>query len=310
MKLMPLAVLIGLALSGSMVGCRSPVTPSPPASGPTRLVDHAMGQTAVPTTPERLVALDNAALDAALALEVKPVGASAYGGLPNYLGEATAGIDLVGDANQSDLEAILRLEPDLILGTKVNAGKIYRPLSKIAPTVLSQENGRHGDWADVFQFYANALGRPEQAEAALQLYQQRVQELQEHIGNPQDIEVSVLIAYGDRIGVYTSGSFSGSVLADIGFARNPAQVSQQRYALQVSREDLNSLDGDLLFLVADASADSATANTTTFSQDPIWSQLQAVQQNRLCEVKTEVWTAGRGILAAMAILDDIESCLK
>ncbi|NJL47844.1 MAG: iron-siderophore ABC transporter substrate-binding protein [Leptolyngbyaceae cyanobacterium SM2_5_2] len=267
-----------------------------------------MGQTAVPTTPERVVVLDNAALDAAIALQIKPIGASAYGGLPQYLGEVTAGITLVGDANQSNLEAILQLKPDLILGTKISAGKTYRALSQIAPTVLSEENGRFGDWQDHFQLYAKVLGKADQAEILLETYQQRIQALQGQIDNPQDIQVSVIIPYDDRIITYTTSSFSGSVLNDVGFARNPAQVSQRRFALSLSREDLASLDGDLVFLITDSPAVSQ-ATKIAFSQDPVWSQLQAVQQDRLCNVDVEVWTAGRSILAALQILDDIEACL-
>ncbi|MEM1427656.1 MAG: hypothetical protein AAGF75_14030, partial [Cyanobacteria bacterium P01_H01_bin.130] len=60
-----------------MLGCTpTPQAKSPPSSSPvephsnapTRTVIHAMGATEVPTTPKRVVMLDTAPLDAAIAL--------------------------------------------------------------------------------------------------------------------------------------------------------------------------------------------------------------------------------------------------
>ena len=298
-------MMIGCLLGG----CRPTVAPPSNPDVAMRLVEHALGQTPVPATPERVVVLDNAALDAALALGTRPVGASVYGGLPAYLGDAADGIPLVGDANRSNLESILQLSPDLIVGNRISAGKIYRPLSQIAPTVLTEGSGRDGDWIDGFRVYADALGKSHQVERLLGTYQQRVEALQAQVGHPQAITVSILIAHQKRLGTYTTGSFAGSVLNDVGFARNPAQQSQRQYALALSRENLNDLDGDLLFLITDSTQQDLYTQAA-FSQDPLWSQLQAVQQNRVCEVEAEVWIVGRGLLAARQILADIEQCLQ
>ncbi len=49
----------------------------------TRIVEHAMGETAVPAEPQRVVVLDTGGLDSATALDVAPVGGvTALPGLP------------------------------------------------------------------------------------------------------------------------------------------------------------------------------------------------------------------------------------
>lgn len=143
----------------------------------------------------------------------------------------------------------MQLQPDLILGSKVGTDKIYRQLSGIAPTVLAADSGRAGDWQKHFQLYAEALGKADEAKQLLQDYQDQVQQLQQTLERPQDLEISVLSSFENRIGAYTTGSFSGSVLQDIGFARTSAQDLTRRYALELSPEALTDLDGDFIFLI-------------------------------------------------------------
>jgi iron complex transport system substrate-binding protein len=267
-----------------------------------------MGTSQVPESPERVVVLDTAALDTAIALGVHPVGTIRYGKAPDYLGDAAESITVVGEDNQPNLEAILQLQPDLILGSKIASGKLYRQLSRIAPTVLTAGSGREGEWQQNFQLYAEALGKGEQAEQLLADYRRQVADLQERIGKPATFEVSVIATARDRIGAFTTGSFPGSVLQDIGFSRNPTQDQLEAYAVPLSREKLEDIDGDVLFLIYSPHLEESR-NLETFSQDPIWSQLQAVQQNRICEVANEVWIAGRSLLAAQQMLEDVENCL-
>ncbi|MEM7795763.1 MAG: ABC transporter substrate-binding protein [Cyanobacteria bacterium P01_C01_bin.118] len=191
-----------------------------------------------------------------------------------------------------------------------------------------------------FQLYADALGKSEQAEQLLQDYQDQVQQLQQTLENPQDLTISVIAIANERIGTYTAGSFSGVILNDIGFARNSFQAATWRYGLPLSRESLDQLDGDYIFLIYSSYSGfepNEVRRTTSkpllakivayltrsenaiylggntkkdFITDPIWSQLEAVNQDHVCEVAGEIWAAGRSILAAQQILVDVEECLK
>ncbi|NJN56265.1 MAG: iron-siderophore ABC transporter substrate-binding protein [Leptolyngbyaceae cyanobacterium SL_5_9] len=272
-----------------------------------------MGTTQVPETPERVVVIDSAALDAALALGVKPIGSTIFGELPDYLGNQTQDIEIVGEVNQPNLESILQLQPDLILGTKISTERLYRPLSRIAPTVLTEGSGRSGDWKENFLLFAAALGKTERANQLIEDYQQRVSELrtqfnQTHNESVEDTQISVLTTGQGRVGFYTLNSFPGSVLQDVGFARPPAQTRPRRWAAMVSREDLDSLDGDIIFLIHSAQS-SESLTVEEFISDPIWSQLSAVQQGQVYQVDGESWIAGRSIQAADKILDDLTQVL-
>ena len=81
-----------------------------------QLIRHAGGESWIPTASARVVALDPALVDAAVALEVIPVGYASYGNQPYaWMLDQLAGVPIVGDPSAPDLEAIVVAQPDLIL---------------------------------------------------------------------------------------------------------------------------------------------------------------------------------------------------
>ncbi|MEM7795764.1 MAG: ABC transporter substrate-binding protein [Cyanobacteria bacterium P01_C01_bin.118] len=133
-----------LVTGALLVSCQSTAV-VPLTTVPSRTIAHAKGKSKIPISLQRVVVLDTAPLDGALALGIKPVGTMVYGDLPKYLGDKVNNIEIVGDNNEPNLETVLKLKPDLILGTKISVGKIYRQLSQIAPTVLTAGSGRAGE---------------------------------------------------------------------------------------------------------------------------------------------------------------------
>lgn len=253
--------------------------------------------------------LDSAALDAALALGVQPVGSAMSESFPDYLGSHIDDIAQVGSIDQPSLEQIIQLQPDLILSNQVVSEAIYPQLAEIAPTVLTEETGRDGNWPANLRLYAEALNKPEQAEQLLTDYQQQVADLRQSLGNPADMLISVVASGEGRIWFYSDQSFAGSILSDIGFSR-PLIQTQPKIAPHldvVSKEAFEKLDGDVIFLLTDANLESLSLDE--FVNDPLYSQLSAVQNGSVYAVQSEVWSAGRNLLAAHQVLADIANAL-
>ena len=301
---------LGFLLSLLLASCQ-PQSVTPPVidpTVPTRSVENEKGTTQVPLSPERVVVIDTTPLDAALALGIQPVGTIRYGAPPGYLEDAVQDIEVVGEYNQPNLETILRLEPDLILGVKSISERLYPRLSQIAPTVFIQGFGRNWDWKNNFRIFAEALGRAERAEELLADYQQQLTALKSSLDPPPEpITVSVLSSTPRGLVGSTPKSFSGSILQELGFARNATQDIEDNSFVRLSREDLAAADGDVIFLIHNAAWRNASKEE--FVNDRLWSQLEAVQQDAVCEVAGDVWSSGRSLLAAQQILQDIEACL-
>lgn len=187
------------------------------AAADTRTVVHDMGETEVPGEPERVVVLDSPHLDTALSLGVEPVGAVAVfadEGLPAYLGDRTEGIEVVGTIEEPDLEAIAALDPDLILSATVRHEDIYDELSQIAPTVFTESSGTN--WKDGFELVAEALGKEDVGQQALDDYAARVEQLGDDL-NASDTMAAIVRFLPGETRIYGPDTFSGSVLSEVGF---------------------------------------------------------------------------------------------
>ncbi|WP_416674503.1 iron-siderophore ABC transporter substrate-binding protein [Egbenema bharatensis] len=207
------------------------------------------------------------------------------------------------------------LKPDLILGGDYVSAD-YNILSGIAPTVLIPFE-HSGQWKEVFMHYAAVLGKTAEAEQVMNDYYARLEEFQQRMGNrAAETEVSIVRVYPTHVNLYLKDSFCGTVVADAGLSRPPAQNFTAAAAntlfgnsiqYTVSREKIQDADGDVIFLWAydsqDETAEQAQAEKARLKADPLWSTLKAVQQNRVYEVPG--YWIGSGPIAANAVLDDL-----
>lgn len=269
-----------------------------------RLVDHAMGETCVPDTPERVVVLDTGELDSALALGVRPVGAVgalAGGDYPDYLD--TEGIESVGTIAEPNLEAILALRPDLILSSALRHADLYDQLSRIAPTVFTETVGVV--WKENLLLHAEALGREQAAAELLDAYRARTAALREALGEPLP-SVSVVRFLPGQIRLYQKASFIGTILDDVGLPRPPAQDVDD-FAAIVGDESIPAMAGDVIFTTSyGPRQDTDYARVTDTA---LWQDLDAVEAGRVYDVPDDYWMLGIGIGAANLVLDDLEAYL-
>lgn len=277
------------------------VSSSNPKHSPTvncRVIQHAMGETCVPTNPQRVVVLD--LLDSALALGVKPVGATTYDGkFRSHLPEQTRGIEQVGLIEQPNLESILRLQPDLILGIDWQ-DTIYAQLAQIAPTVLAK-GAQEIDWKPWLRTYAEALGRTPVAEQLIDNYDKRVELFRQQMGKRlSQTQVSVVMSW-DGYRTYMKRSFSGQILSDLGLPRPPMQ-DKEKVNEDISLELIPKMAGDVIFLAVGGNNPS---NVERLLKSPLWLQLPAVAKHRVYQVDANVWVAGYSPVSANIVLDDL-----
>ena len=279
--------------------------PISPSEG--RTLQHELGETVVPKTPERVVILGSI-LDT-LALGVEPVGAAYWSpsrpdreDLAPGFSDRTQNITVLGHARQPNLERIVKLQPDLILDEK-GEGNFYSHLSQIAPTVVVSF---WTDWKEGALRIATALGKPDDAQALIQQYEQRIVQFQEVMGDRLNTTVvSVVRVLPGQFRAYQTSSFLGSVLAEAGL---PRPESQQRNDPNVrgfdiiSLENLESLDGDVLFFMQDNPERSLL---TEVQGHILWSQLDVVQRGQVHEVSLDVWFLNSGIVSAHMMLNDL-----
>ncbi|RJL21684.1 ABC transporter substrate-binding protein [Bailinhaonella thermotolerans] len=301
------AVLATLIAAGSLAACGGGGGGAE-ATGPTRVVKHAMGETKVPETPKRVVVLDTDKLDTMASLGLTPVGAARgdqQTGWPAYLGERFQKVEPVGTLKEPSLEAIKKLRPDLILGSKFRQEALYPKLAAIAPTVFTEKVGL--TWKENFLLDADALNKKAEAEKVLAGYHQRAKDLGAKLGDPAKVKVSILRFMPGTIRMYGPQSFSGIVVADTGIGRPEHQLladaKDKRFA-ELSAERLKEADGDVLFVSAYGA--QAAKDQQAAAAGPLWKTLEAVKSGNAHVVDDDIWMTGIGPTAAGLILDDLQ----
>lgn len=283
---------------------------APLAFSQTRTVETVMGPVEVPLEPQRVVTLDIGELDAALVLGVKPVGSVttfADGLFPEYLGDQTEGIEVVGTIGEPSLEKIAALDPDLILSNKIRNESTYAQLSAIAPTVFAEELG--AGWQDSFDLYAEALGKAEAGAQIVTDYHARLEALQGGIGERANtLSISVIrFLSGDSARVYQTGSYIGRILQDARLQRPAAQQRTDEVWTELNKELLGDADGSVIFYGVYGQDDETPL--ADFESDLLWDTLSAVQNGEVYRVPDEYWYVALGYGAANKVIDDLETYL-
>jgi len=279
-----------------------------------RVVVDARGrEVAVPAAPQRVVALSEADLDALLALGVRPAGTiqgrGQTGTPPRYLGERAAGIPLVGAVNAPNIEAILAVQPDLILAGNLADEQVLAQLRLIAPTVVTFQTDEN--WRDAFRRVAQAVNREAEAQAILDAYEDRLAEVRATLGDRAQAEVSI-VRWNPQGPVYMlPGAFSSTVIAELGLKRPAHQQTGTGagHSPTLSLEMLELLDADWIFVGTLAAEGEAVEAMKAVMATPAFQQLKAVRQGHVTVVDGSLWSSAMGPLAAMAILDDVEQAL-
>jgi iron complex transport system substrate-binding protein len=244
----------------------------------------------------------------ALALGVQPVGStsiyiSSGTKFPPYLEDKVdEKLELIGTEEQPNLEKIALLKPDLILGFTYNATDDQ--LSQIAPTVLIDWN-MAGNWKEHLEFVAQTLGKTAEAKQLLEDYNRRIEQFKTAIGDRlAQFQVSLVNGGGNAAFLRSDvkDSFAGAILNDVGLQRPPAQ-NIKGLDIEISLETIPQLDGDAIFIMM-VSDDKGSQVWNRLQANPLWSQLEAVKQDRVYLVDYSTWR-GVNILAAYGVIDDL-----
>ena len=274
------------------------------AAGFPRTISHHQGSTEIPAQPQRVVALDNSLVEAALAIGGKVVGGiCAYRDqktCPPYLGEAGKQIQDVGPLESPNLEAVAALEPDLIVSASVRHEALYDELAKIAPTVFVETTGPM--WKDNIALLGQTLGLETAAADAVSAYEERAAALGKAInakaGNPT---VSVVRFLDGPTRLYANASFSGIILQDMGLAR-PEVQDVEEFAVEIGEEQIRKADADHIFVTTYSGGEG---NAERFQRNPLWKRLGAVAAGNVHEVKDEIWMTSVSLQGAELIMDDM-----
>lgn len=272
-----------------------------------RTIEHAMGTTEVEGTPKRIVTLYQGATDAAVALDIKPVGVVESWVNPpkyKYLRDDLEGAEIVGKETQPNLEEIAKLNPDLIIASKLRHEEVYDKLKQIAPTVTHETVFR---FKETVELVGEAANKEQKANEVITAYEERVANFQEkakaELGDEWPLNVALLNFREDHARIYFT-SFAGTVLKDLGFERPENQQADKWGTKLTSKESIPEMNADIFYVFF--TDDPAKQKTyEEWSSHPLWENLDAVKNDQVNKVDVVTWNMSGGIIGANRMIDDV-----
>ena len=271
-----------------------------------KTIVHDFGTTKLKKVPKRIVILDNLYGEILNPLDITPVGATT--GQANSQEFSTlfkkqykdAKVVSVGWQGNPDLDKIAELKPDLILMTGEQED-LYEELSEIAPTVGYQINtDENWDYHETSLKVAEIFDKRDEMKKDLDRVDAREAVFAENVkakfGNQKLMYLRVT---DNDIRYYAYGHFG--YLYDT-YHFNRAETFNPDDMFQVIDPDkLKDINPDLLIV----QADSQELLENKLKNNPVWSSLKAVQNNKVIYADYSTYMLGFGIVSQEAIMKQI-----
>ena len=271
-----------------------------------KTIVHDFGTTKLKKVPKRIVILDNLYGEIMNPLDITPVGATT--GQADSQEFSTlfkkqykdAKVVSVGWQGNPDLDKIAELKPDLILMTGEQED-LYEELSEIAPTVGYQINtDENWDYHETSLKVAEIFDKRDEMKKDLDRVDAREAVFAENVkakfGNQKLMYLRVT---DNDIRYYAYGHFG--YLYDT-YHFNRAETFNPNDMFQVIDPDkLKDINPDLLIV----QADSQELLDNKLKNNPVWSSLKAVQNNKVIYADYSTYMLGFGIVSQEAIMKQI-----
>ena len=271
-----------------------------------KTIVHDFGTTELKKAPKRIVILDNLYGEILDSLDITPVGATTGQADSQELSTLfkkqykDAKVVSVGWQGNPDLDKIAELKPDLILMTGEQED-LYEELSEIAPTVGYQINtDENWDYHETSLKVAEIFDKRDEMKKDLDRLDAREAVFAENVkakfGNQKLMYLRVT---DNDIRYYAYGHFG--YLYDT-YHFNRAETFNPDDMFQVIDPDkLKDINPDLLIV----QADSQELLENKLKNNPVWSSLKAVQNNKVIYADYSTYMLGFGIVSQEAIMKQI-----
>jgi iron complex transport system substrate-binding protein len=282
-------------------------------------IEHALGVAEITERPERVVTLGMGSAETAIALGVVPVGMEEYpwgsdetGYLPwvhEALTEQGAELpDQFVGATELDVEAVLALEPDLVLApwSGVTQGQ-YDQLSAIAPTVAYPEAPWTITWDEQIRTIGQALGEEDAAQGLVDGIEQQLADA----ARPEYEGITFSYVYhGDpgTLGVFFPDEQRVAMVRALGLTVDPVveTLRDQEVAgtdsAVVSMENAHLLDDSDLVFTWYSDADTRAS----VEADPMYGSIPAVARGSVVAVEDQSFVTASSIINPLTVPWTIE----
>ncbi|UJP09297.1 ABC transporter substrate-binding protein [Microbacterium sp. KUDC0406] len=279
------------------------------------------GDVKIPASPQRVVVLNYALAGYLYDLDVPvtatiPEDADGTGEYSDFWADdakADSTEFLPWSVDGFDLEAILALDPDLIIGggwgfPLFQAAQVYDDLSDIAPTVLV--SGKYRNWQEQFEFLAvDVFEQDDVYTDAVEQYDARVDEVADAITPPEGPTATLAMTADQTTYVYYADEALTGVLDSVGIETDPS-FTPDGYKPYTDGGDMFELSteqaGQVLTqpTVFVTGFNGAPVDVATLNENAVFAALPAFHDETAYDLP--YWVSRADFHETMALLDLLE----
>ncbi|MFP3420393.1 ABC transporter substrate-binding protein [Bacillus sp. SIMBA_154] len=237
-------------------------------------------------------------------LGIQPIGASTVGGtFPGLFKDITTKTEGIGEKTEPNLEKILKLKPDVILGSTKFPPVTIKKLDKVQTTIPVSHVS--SDWESNLLLLGTLTGKSEEAKNIISNYQKDLKQAKETLKEKSNNKTAVIlrIRQGDLYVYPEDVYFNSTLYGDLGFTA-PSDIKKAKAQAMISMERLGELNPDYIFVQFSKEENSSNPNALKdLEQNKIWTSLKAVKNGHVNENVVDPMLQGGTALSKTTFLD-------
>jgi iron complex transport system substrate-binding protein len=295
-----------LALALTACGTSENVTPQAndsAAAQPVSVTDARNKKIDLKAPAVKVVGLEWGVVESLITLGVMPVGVADTKGYKAWVSaeKLDDSVEDVGTRGESSIDAIVALNPDLIVTTTDESASAIAQMEKAAPVLVvkgADAKNAIPQMKAIVEMIAQAVGKTEQAKTVLADFDKKLAEGKQKIADAGKAGTPYTMADGYKQGstisirMYTSGSLLGAVANELGMKNAWTGAGDPVYGLaSTDVEGLTKLkDGEFLYIANDA--DGGDVFGGDLAKNAIWKNLPFVKSGNVHRLPDGVWMFG------------------
>ncbi|GAA1550745.1 iron-siderophore ABC transporter substrate-binding protein [Kribbella lupini] len=297
------SLLLALTACGTSEPTEPQAADQSATAQPVSITDARNKKIDLPKPAAKVVGLEWGVVENLITLGVQPVGVADVKGYTTWVTAAKldAGVKDVGTRGESSVDAIVALNPDLIITTTDEAANTIMQLEKAAPVLVvrgADAKNAIPQMKKNLELVGAAIGKSKEAAEANAAFDQAVADGKKKIADAGKAGEGFTMADGYKQGstisirMFTKGSLLGAVAGELGLKNNWTGEGDPDYGLaQTDVEGLTKL-GDGSFLYIASTADGGDVFGGDLAKNAIWKNLPFVKSNSVHRLSDGIWMFG------------------
>ncbi len=248
-----------------------------------KLEDHMGNIVKMRCNPKRIITLNSSMMEGLYEIGMEPIAK-----VDEYkIRQKGINLPSIGSKQNINIEAIYRLNPDLIIANARNHGNIQRLLKETGAAVYMYNPSKLGErpFYDIAIFLAKLFDCEEKSTEYVQKLNLLSEKYKKRIYMQKSIKTGLIIENIDNLTVYQKDTAYGTIMDSLGIKNivpDNMLGNSKDAAINFSIENIYISNPDIILITAHSNKEkSNTKVIENIKKDSIWKNLKAVRNNNI-----------------------------